>query len=95
MTQALTLTKSTERTVFRSSPCPAKEANFTDERKDEIFKNAKKATKRDEEIGQERANEVIAKYINEILSSPQKLIKFNLDGIVEVFNSLDNLQKNI
>jgi len=40
--------------------------NITDERKEEIFKNAKKVTTQDKEISQERANEVIGKYIKEI-----------------------------
>ncbi|WP_432408484.1 YcdB/YcdC domain-containing protein [Wukongibacter sp. M2B1] len=40
--------------------------DITDERKEEIFKNAKKVTKQVKEISQERANEVIEKYIEDI-----------------------------
>jgi len=34
-------------------------------------------------------------YINEISESPQKLIAFHLDGILEIFLSLDNEKQNI
>lgn len=34
-------------------------------------------------------------YINEITKSPQKLINFNLDGILEIFISLNQTQKEI
>ena len=34
-------------------------------------------------------------YINEICEHPQKLITFNLDGILEIFLSLDNEKQNI
>lgn len=34
-------------------------------------------------------------YINEISESPQKLINFNLDGILEIFLSLDREKQNI
>ena len=34
-------------------------------------------------------------YINEISEHPQKLITFNLDGILEIFLSLDNEKQNI
>ncbi len=34
-------------------------------------------------------------YINEIAVSPQKLIAFNLDGILEIFLTLDNEKREI
>ena len=34
-------------------------------------------------------------YINEISKSPQKLISFNLDGILEIFLSLDSEKQSI
>ena len=34
-------------------------------------------------------------YIDEISENPQKLIAFNLDGILEIFLSLDNEKQNI
>lgn len=38
---------------------------------------------------------LFAAYINEIAVNPQKLISFNLDGILEVFLTLDNQKKEI
>ena len=38
---------------------------------------------------------MFSSYINEISNSPQKLINFNLDGILEIFLSLENSQKEI
>ena len=38
---------------------------------------------------------MFSKYIFEISNNPQKLIKFNLDGILDIFNSLDLPKKNI
>lgn len=44
-------------------------------------------------ISEEQRSLLFSKYINEISNSPQKLINFNLDGIFEIFLSLDNSQK--
>ena len=46
-------------------------------------------------ITEEQRNIMFSKYINEITNSPQKLINFNLDGIFEIFLSLNNSQKEI
>ena len=46
-------------------------------------------------ITEEQRSLMFSKYINEISNSPQKLINFNLDGIFEIFTSLDNTQKEI
>lgn len=46
-------------------------------------------------ITEEQRSLMFSKYINEISKSPQKLINFNLDGILEIFFSLDNSQKQI
>jgi hypothetical protein len=39
--------------------------------------------------------ELFSAYINEISESPQKLISFHLDGILEIFLSLDAEKQNI
>ncbi len=44
---------------------------------------------------EEQRNVMFSKYVNEITKTPQKLISFNLDGILDIFNSLDNSKKNI
>ncbi len=44
--------------------------------------------------GQQR-RELFEAYINEILKSPQKLIMFNLDGIFEIFLTLDKDKRKI
>jgi hypothetical protein len=46
-------------------------------------------------ITEEQRNIMFSKYINEITNSPQKLINFNLDGILEIFLSLNDSQKEI
>lgn len=46
-------------------------------------------------ITEEQRSVMFSRYINEISDSPQKLINFNLDGILEIFLSLDNSQKEI
>jgi hypothetical protein len=46
-------------------------------------------------ITEEQRSIMFSKYINEISSNPQKLINFNLDGIFEIFLSLDGLKKDI
>lgn len=46
-------------------------------------------------ISEEQRNLMFSKYIYELSNSPQKLINFNLDGIFEIFLSLDISQKEI
>jgi len=46
-------------------------------------------------LTEEQRNLMFSKYINEITKAPQKLINFYLDGILDIFNSLDNSKKNI
>ena len=46
-------------------------------------------------ISEEQRNLMFLKYINAITNTPEKLINFNLDGIYEIFNSLDTEKKNI
>lgn len=44
----------------------------------------------------EKQREIMfSKYIDEISAAPQKLISFNLDGIFEIFLSLDDSKKEI
>ncbi|GBL40772.1 hypothetical protein EMGBD3_01400 [Nitrosarchaeum sp.] len=46
-------------------------------------------------LPEEQRNELFSGYINEISESPQKLIVFNLDGILEIFLTLDEEKKDI
>jgi len=46
-------------------------------------------------VTEEQRNLMFSKYIDEIGSAPQKLINFNLDGIFEIFLSLDSSKKKI
>jgi len=46
-------------------------------------------------LTEEQRNELFSGYINEISKSPQKLIVFNLDGILEIFLTLDEQKKDI
>lgn len=46
-------------------------------------------------ISEEQRTLMFSSYIKEIINVPQKLINFNLDGILEIFISLDNLKKEI
>lgn len=46
-------------------------------------------------ISEEQRSLMFSKYINEISIAPQKLINFNLDGILEIFLSLDDSKKRI
>ncbi len=46
-------------------------------------------------LSEEQRNGLFAGYINEISESPQKLIAFNLDGILEIFLTLDEGKKDI
>lgn len=41
----------------------------------------------------ERRVELFSRYIDEVSRSPEKLINFNLDGILEIFLSLDSEKK--
>ena len=46
-------------------------------------------------LTEEQRSELFSGYINEISNSPQKLIVFNLDGILEIFLTLDEGKKEI
>ena len=46
-------------------------------------------------ISEEQRSLMFLAYVNQITTDPQKLINFNLDGILEVFLSLDNSKKQI
>jgi hypothetical protein len=44
-------------------------------------------------LPEEQRTELFSSYIYQICNSPQKLIAFNLDGILEVFLTLDEVKK--
>ncbi len=46
-------------------------------------------------LSEEQRNGLFSGYINEISEFPQKLIVFNLDGILEIFLTLDEGKKDI
>ncbi|HSB83961.1 MAG TPA: hypothetical protein VLD64_05690 [Nitrosarchaeum sp.] len=46
-------------------------------------------------LTEDQRNELFSGYINEISKFPEKLIVFNLDGILEIFLTLDEREKNI
>ena len=46
-------------------------------------------------ITEEQRTLIFSKYIGKITQNPEKLILFNLDGIFEIFNSLDTSKKEI
>ncbi len=46
-------------------------------------------------LPEDQRNELFSAYISEICDSPEKLIAFHLDGILEIFLSLDNEKQNI
>lgn len=46
-------------------------------------------------LSEEQRNGLFSGYINEISKYPQKLIAFNLDGILEIFLTLDEGKKDI
>ena len=46
-------------------------------------------------LSEENRIELFSGYVNEISQSPQKLIAFNLDGILEIFLSLDKEKQEI
>ncbi|MEW6042784.1 MAG: hypothetical protein AB1608_00780 [Thermoproteota archaeon] len=45
------------------------------------------------DLDEEKRSTMFSTYISEILRNPQKLIPFNLDGILEIFASLDDSKK--
>jgi hypothetical protein len=46
-------------------------------------------------ITEDQRTSMFSGYIKEIINAPQKLINFNLDGIFEIFLSLDDSKKKI
>ena len=46
-------------------------------------------------ISEENRRVMFSNYIKHIISSPQKIIVFNLDGILEIFLSLEHSNQNI
>ena len=46
-------------------------------------------------MSEDQRNLMFLKYFNAITNTPEKLISFNLDGIYEIFSSLDNDKKNV
>lgn len=46
-------------------------------------------------LSEEQRTVMFTTYINEITENPQKIILFNLDGILEVYMSLDQTEKDI
>ena len=46
-------------------------------------------------ITEEQRSLMFSRYLDEVSRNPQKLINFHLDGILEIFLSLDNSQKEI
>jgi len=46
-------------------------------------------------LSEEQRDGLFSGYINEISDYPQKLIAFNLDGILEIFLTLDEVKKDI
>lgn len=46
-------------------------------------------------LSEEQRNELFSGYIKEISKSPQKLIVFNLDGILEIFLSLKEGERQV
>ena len=46
-------------------------------------------------VSEENRYTMFSNYIKHIINSPQKIIAFNLDGILEIFLSLDNSNQNV
>jgi len=46
-------------------------------------------------ISEENRHDMFANYIKHIVNSPQKIISFNLDGILEIFLSLEQTNQEI
>ena len=47
------------------------------------------------EISEENRHDMFSNYIKHIINSPQKIIAFNLDGILEIFLSLEQANQEI
>ena len=47
------------------------------------------------EISEENRHDMFSNYIKHIINSPQKIIAFNLDGILEIFLSLEDSNQKI
>ena len=46
-------------------------------------------------VSEENRHVMFSNYIKHIISSPQKIVVFNLDGIIEIFLSLEDSNKDI
>ena len=46
-------------------------------------------------VTEENRYDMFSNYFNQIMKKPQKIILFNLDGILEIFLSLDDSRRNI
>ena len=46
-------------------------------------------------ISEENRHDMFSNYIKHIINSPQKIITFNLDGILEIFLSLEQANQKI
>ncbi len=46
-------------------------------------------------MSEDQRNLMFLKYFNAITNTPEKLINFNLDGIHEIFSTLDKDKKNV
>ena len=46
-------------------------------------------------ISEENRDDMFSNYIKQIINSPQKIIAFNLDGILEIFLSLEQANQDI
>jgi len=46
-------------------------------------------------FSEEQRKGLFSEYVNEVSTSPQKLISFNLDGILEIFLTLNHQEKEI
>ncbi|NIP61448.1 MAG: hypothetical protein GWN01_00630 [Nitrosopumilaceae archaeon] len=46
------------------------------------------------EFSEQQRKDLFANYIDEVSRSPQKLVPYNLDGILEIFLSLDGSKKD-
>ena len=45
-------------------------------------------------IAEENRHDMFSNYIKQIINSPQKIIAFNLDGILEIFLSMESSNQN-
>ena len=46
-------------------------------------------------VSEENRNAMFSNYIKHIINSPEKIIAFNLDGVLEIFLSLEDSNQNI